>query len=291
MREAVDVMRAAFIDLGQRKSQIQDRVRVHADGASLSMMGGIYGAQQVMGAKVYPTVDGQFDFVIPLFSAVSGKLLRIVQGNHLTRLRTAAVTRVVAERLANPGTRRLALFGSGVQASAHAEAFCADGFVSEVLVCAISGAQAFAADIRQRYGISALAVDAAHAVEHADIVVTATRSPTPLFDGALLRPGALVAAIGSSKPTSREVDDVTLARASMVVVESAGQALLEAGDLVMASDRTGLLSKLVELGSLMAGAQISTAGSGDIVFYKSVGVGLEDVALAHHVHKTIRQDG
>ena len=284
MQDAIRAMHAVFLDLGRGHSSLQDRVRIHADGASLSMMGGIYGAEQVMGAKVYPTVGGQFDFVINLFSTATGKLLRVIQGNQLTRLRTAAVTRVAANACISASPKRLAIFGSGIQARAHVEAFCLGGFTSEVLVCALDDAETFATDIRQRHGVPARTADAADAVAQADIVITATRSPTPLFDGALLRPGAFVAAIGSSKPSTREIDDATLARASRVVVESMGQAMREAGDLVMAADPAALAGKVVELGPLIAGEAGPAATAGDIIVYKSVGIGIEDVALALCVH-------
>lgn len=290
MQDAIGAMHAVFLDLGHGGSSLQDRVRIHAGGASLSMMGGVYGAEKVMGAKVYPTVAGQFDFVINLFSTESGKLLRVVQGNQLTRLRTAAVTRVVANACITGLQKRLAIFGSGIQAQAHVEAFCLGGLVSEVLICALEGGEAFATEIRQRFGVAARTLDASTAAAEADIVITATRSPTPLFDGALLRPGAFVAAIGSSKPTTREIDDATLARASSVVVESAGQAMREAGDLVMAADAYALSSKLVELGYLVAGTAKVTESTigGDITVYKSVGIGIEDVALALCVHRQIQ---
>lgn len=287
MTEAVEAMHAAFVDLGRNGSAVQDRVRIHAGGASLSMMGGIYGAEGVMGAKVYPTVDGQFDFVIPLFSSSTGKLLRVVQGNQLTRLRTAAVTRIAVDAVVPAGARRLAIFGSGVQARAHAEAFALGGRASEVLVCAIEGAQDFAEEIRQRHGVPARAVEARQAVEAADVVITATRASTPLFEGSWLRPGAFVAAIGSSKPTTREVDDLTLHRASRVIVESRAQAMREAGDLVMAADAQSLSAKVIELGALLVDPGHRPGGEGDVTLYKSVGIGLEDVALACHVHRKL----
>lgn len=287
MQDAILAMHAVFLDVGRGHSTLQDRVRVTADGITLSMMGGIYGTEKVMGAKVYPTVAGQFDFVINLFSNASGKLLRVVQGNQLTRLRTAAVTRVVADACVPVGRKRLAIFGSGVQAQAHVEAFCLGGTISEVLVCALQDGEAFATDIRQRYGVPTRTVEASAAAAQADIVVTATRSPVPLFDGALLRPGAFVAAIGSSKPTTREIDDATLERASRVVVESAGQAMREGGDLVMAADPAALAGKLVELGALIAGNAGQAVAEGDITVYKSVGIGIEDVALALSVHSKL----
>ena len=114
----------------------------------------------------------------------------------------------------------------------------------------------------------------------ADIVVTASRSTTPLFSGDELKPGCFVAAIGSSLPHTRELDDRALERAARIAVEWLPQTLREAGDLVLA--RPGLVSpeKLVELGALVTGVSPGRQSDDEITLYKSVGVGLEDVALA-----------
>jgi ornithine cyclodeaminase len=58
----------------------------------------------------------------------------------------------------------------------------------------------------------------------------------------------------------------------------------EGGDLVMASDQAALARKLVELGPLIAGTATAPPPGGDITVYKSVGIGLEDVALALCAH-------
>lgn len=287
MQDAILAMHAVFLDLGNGRSLLQDRVRVTSDGVTLSMMGGIYGGRNVLGAKVYPTVGGQFDFVINLFCSTSGKLLRVVQGNQLTRLRTAAVTRIAADACISGAPKRLAIFGSGVQAQAHVEAFCLGGKISEVLVCALQDGEVFATAIRQQYGVPTRTVEASAAASQADIIITATRSSMPLFDGTLLRPGAFVAAIGSSKPSTREIDDATLERASRVIVEAAGQAMREGGDLVMAANPAALADKLVELGPLMAGKTGQPHATGDVTVYKSVGIGIEDVALALSVHSKL----
>src|SRR3546814_721182 len=152
MREAVAAMQALFEDLGRQAGVIQERVRVHDAGVSLSMMGGIHTGAGVMGAKVYPTINGQFNFIIPLFACDDGRLLCTVAGNALTRLRTAAVTRVAADRLRPGSGQRVAVYGSGVQAEAHIEAFALDGYAGEFRLCSRSGGDERAAQWQQRYG-------------------------------------------------------------------------------------------------------------------------------------------
>ena len=180
-----------------------------------------------------------------------------------------------------PGAKTLAVFGAGIQARAHAEALSRVRRFERVLVCARSGADAFAAELAASLGLPVRAVDAATAAAEADIIATATRSATPLFDGGLVRPGAFVAAVGSSTRTARELDDALLGRAALVAVEWHTAAQQEAGDLVLAAPGVVAPERVAELGELLVNPR--PRGPQDIVVYKSVGIGLEDVALARLV--------
>ena len=117
-------------------------------------------------------------------------------------------------------------------------------------------------------------------VADAEIVVTASRSKDPLFAGERIAEGAFVAAIGSSLPHTRELDDAALARASQIAVEWKKQALTEAGDLVLADPALQVASKVVELGDIVCGKHAGLRSGAGIRLYKAVGVGLEDIALA-----------
>jgi ornithine cyclodeaminase len=121
------------------------------------------------------------------------------------------------------------------------------------------------------------------AAREADVIATCTRATEPLFDGALVRRGAFVAAIGSSKPAARELDDTLLARADQIVVEWLPAAQAEAGEFVRAAPAVIDPSRVVELGKLLVHGARYERKPADIVIYKSVGVGLEDVALAQLV--------
>ena len=95
-----------------------------------------------------------------------------------------------------------------------------------------------------------------------------------------LPPGCFVAAIGSSLPHTRELDDVALSRAARVAVEWRPQSLREAGELVQAAKGVLTDGKIVELAELVSGQVTGRRNPDEITIYKSVGVGLEDVALA-----------
>jgi ornithine cyclodeaminase len=275
---AVATLRAAFAQhgLGQAKVLARHRATATQDGNALavSTMGAILdadgGLPAVLGTKVYSSRNGKYNFLVSLFSADTGAALATLEANEFTRLRTAAASAVAADLLALPDARTLTLFGAGIQARAHAQALIRVRRFERVLVCARSGAEVFAAEL------GAQVVDAATAAAEADVIVTATRSATPLFDGGLVKPGALVAAVGSSTRAARELDDTLLARAALIAVEWRTAAELEAGDLVNSTP-----DRWTELGELLVTPR--PRGPQDIVVYKSVGIGLEDVALARLV--------
>ncbi|MDP3885215.1 ornithine cyclodeaminase family protein [Hydrogenophaga sp.] len=279
-QDAQQVLLDAFRSFGHGQAAMQERIRTEAQGVKLSTLGAVIPDQKVAGAKVYTTIQGQFTFVIVLFSTEDGRALASFDAGAITRLRTAACSLIAARHLARPGARQMALFGAGVQGRAHAIQMAQAFDLEEIRVCDPYALPGLAADLQRQCGTPVRLCDAAETVAGADIVVTASRSTTPLFSGDELKPGCFVAAIGSSLPHTRELDDRALERASRIAVEWLPQTLREAGDLVLA--RPGLVSpeKLVELGALVTGAAPGRQNDDEITLYKSVGVGLEDVALA-----------
>ena len=286
MQDAIGALCGAFLEFGAGRGAILARSRATlpaSEGAPATMvsaMGAIL--PDVMGTKVYSTMNGQFNFVVNLFSSSSGTPLATVMANELTRLRTAATTAVAADLLARPDAKVLSLFGAGTQARAHAQALMLVRNFERVLVCARTGSIEFAAQLTAQYGVEAKAVGAEEAAA-ADVIATCTRASDPLFDGNWVQPGAFVAAVGSSKPVAREIDDTLIARAQCIAVEWLPAATAEAGEFVRAAPGLWSTKQVKELGELLL--HPPRRDPKDILLYKSVGVGLEDVALANWVYK------
>lgn len=278
--DAQQALREAFRAFGQEQAAMQQRIRTEAGGVKLSTLGAVIPGQQVAGAKVYTTIAGRFSFVILLFSADDGRPLASFDAAAITRLRTAACSVIAAGHLARPEARTLALFGAGVQGCAHLAQFAAAYALDEIRVCSAHVTPTQADRLARETGVALRPCTAAQAVDGADIVVTASRSPTPLFPGEALAPGVFVAAVGSSLPTTRELDDAALRRATLVAVEWRAQSLREAGDLLLAAPDALPDEKIVELGALVSGQVAGRTHASQTMVYKSVGVGLEDIALA-----------
>jgi ornithine cyclodeaminase len=218
-----------------------------------------------------PLVQG----VYALFSPQTQSLEAVIDGPALTGLRTGAVSGLATRWLAREDATRLVVFGAGVQARAHVEAVRAVRDIGDVAI--VSRSPATAAALADEVGGRA---GEAHDVAAADIVCTCTTSPRPLFDGALLRPGTHVNAVGAYTPETREVDTATVVR-SRVVVETREVAMEEAGDLLLpiSEGAVGAEHVVADLGETVKGAAVRDTAD-DVTLFVSVGMAFEDLVVA-----------
>lgn len=233
-----------------------------------------------------PAIQGTF----VLFDADTSAPVAILDAAALTELRTAALTALVTRAVAAPDASRLVLFGAGAQARAHLDALL--GVYDLTRVDVVDRVQERAEALAER--AREAGVDAAAAgpevVAAADLVCTCTTSDTPLFDGALLRSGAHVNAIGAFTPHARELDDTAVRRAR-IIVETRAVALAEAGDLVIPL-QAGVIEPeriVAEVPDLLVGGL--PEGDGDITIYKAVGHAYEDLVVAAAVMQELAASG
>src|SRR2546427_7966073 len=205
----------------------------------------------------------------------TGEPIAFMDANVLTAMRTAAVSAAVTKHLASPDSRVLALLGSGVQAAAHLEALSQVRRFDEVRVWSRTPghAQRFAREHGAR------AMDAESAVRGADVVVTATNAAEPILKGAWLKRGAHVNAVGSPRPTWRELDDDAMA--NVLVVDSREAALKESGDVILSKAKIH-----AEAGEIFDGSK--TVSASETTVFKSLGLAIEDVAAARLVYEASR---
>lgn len=279
--EAMSALERAFVARARGGAPVQLRVpTVHA-GLRLNTMAAIIPALGVCGAKVYTAVGAKFCFVVLLFSLDNGRLLATLEANGLTSLRTAAVSALAVRHLARKDSRTLAIFGTGTQAAGHAIALASRLPLSEILIVGRARAVAFARDVEAKTGIRAGVSGAHEAVERADVVVTATRSRVPVFDGGRLGKGCCVVAVGSARPDAVEIDATTFERASRVCVEDIAQARHEAGDLIAAhAAGVPVWDRVFEVGAMLAGQAPAREAPDEITVFESLGFALEDIAIA-----------
>lgn len=225
----------------------------------------------------------------------TGEPLAFMEAGYLTGLRTGATSAAAAKRLARPDSRVVACFGAGAQAGFQIRCLAAVLPLERVLV--VSRSRATAAEFAGRLGRS-LGLDArpaaspVAAVTEADLVVTATTSPTPVVAGVGLRPGTHVDAVGSFQPTTRELDADAVRRARLFVDTFEG-AWAEAGDILLAIQE-GAISRahvVGELAELVTGARPGRTSPEEITCFKSVGFAAEDAVTARLAYDRARATG
>lgn len=221
-----------------------------------------------------------------LFDYEALRPLALLDGAALTGIRTAAVSAVATRHLARGKSRTLLVFGGGTQGQAHIEAMGKVLPELEQVLCVSRSRVSAERLVKRANELGHRAeVASADAVEHADVICTCTTTSSALFDGALIRPGAHVNAVGAYKPDARELDDATIERSS-VFVEVKEPALREAGDLRIPLE-SGVLasSDVTELGDVAGGRAAGRTDVDQVTVFKSVGVAFEDLVVAAAVFR------
>ncbi len=226
-----------------------------------------------------PSIQG----IYVLLDAETLSPVALLDGSAITSLRTPAMSAVAVRHLATEGACRLVVFGTGPQAWGHVAALRAVRPITEVVVVGRDGtrAQSFV-DRLAGTGVAA-SLGTTNAVADADLVVCATNSGQPLFDGRLIADRACVVAVGAYQPERRELDADLLGRAS-VVVEDVSTALREAGDVIQAiAEGTLAAETLLTIDDIVTGrAHVDPARPR---VYKSVGMAWQDLVVAAELRR------
>jgi alanine dehydrogenase len=302
MPEAISIVETAFGELGRGKATLLPRVSQTLPGTAgmFRILASTVPAQHMFGLKTLTGFPGkrlqnEVYFVILLFEMDSGALRAVVSANHLTGLRTGAASGVAAKLLAREDADSLGILGSGVQAWYQAEALCAVRKVRTAKVFSRDAqkAEAFVERLRRELGLKARFVNSAEtAVRESLLVVTAMTSSSPVVQGAWLENGAHVSAIGANTRSKQELDTACFKRAR-VFADSREQVLEESGDLRAAVESGEVTKRVIcaDLGEVVAGLTPGRSGAEEITIFKSVGIALQDVAVAAALFQNAQSSG
>lgn len=306
MSDTMDVLDAAFRRQAAGDARNQPRRRVvlpegrgvlHVLPAYVPGMPGHPEADGagLVGLKNYAAVAGQVRFLVQIFSAEDGRLLALIEADLLGQMRTGGASGVATRYMARPDARVVGMIGAGGQAHTQALAMCEARQVEKILVYARSTerARAFCDALTAETGVACEPVgQPEQAVREADIIVTATAAHNPVLMGEWLRPGQHINVMGSNWAHRREVDGEAVRRSAVVAVDALDQAQMEAGDLLLATQSGDFdMARAVELGEIVAGKVAGRPDTDAITLFKSLGIGLEDVAVAGWVYARARERG
>jgi ornithine cyclodeaminase/alanine dehydrogenase-like protein (mu-crystallin family) len=297
MDECIELMEAALSDLARGRAWQPLRFVIRPPGEQTLM--GLMPAhrsepQRAYGLKaicIFPEnpargLDAHQGGVL-LSDGETGQPRALLDASAVTAVRTAAVSAVATRALARDDAKELAILGAGVQARSHLEALPHVRGFERVRIWSRTPEHARAVAAESELPAEVTESTEA-AVSGADVVVTVTSSREPVVERSWLAPGAHVNAVGSSVPTARELDDATMTEAALFC--DARESLFnEAGDYLLA----GLSEESIraELGEVLTGSAEGRRDDEELTVFKSLGLGVEDLAAAEHVYERARTEG
>ena len=295
MDTAIECVEEMFRQWASGKAENQPRRRSSAGRSTLHVLSA--GAEYLgyLGYKSYVSTKSGVRFQVMLYDVEQGQPVALIEANLLGQMRTGAASGVATKYMARPDSRVVGCFGTGLQARTQLKAICSVRRIERVAVYSRNDdrRRAFADEIAEYCNVPTVAVhtpDDAAAEKY--IVICATTSKMPLFDGHILDEGTHVNAVGSNYLTKAEIDVTTIRRADHIVCDSLDACRLEAGDFVPALEDGSLdWSRIHELSDIVVDRETGRALPQDITLFKSVGLGLEDLAVAVRVFERARDQG
>jgi alanine dehydrogenase len=251
----------------------------------------------VMGTYTYGAGFGTKDahFMLPLYDSESGEPLALLDGASMNPYKTGATGAVGVDALARADASSVALIGSSAQARGQllATATVRDLERVDVYSTTKEHREDFAAEMNEQLDATVAAVaSSAAAVEGADIVITATRAPEPVFDGDLLETGTHVPAMGQYSTDVREIDSTAMQKAKYVP-DLRARTRTDAGAFIMALEEGAIDEDHVhaELGEILAGVEPGRESPDEITLFDSGGTAIETVAAGHMLYERAKERG
>ena len=306
MKDAIAAVQEGFRQLALGNVMMPQRTAIRIPdyhGLHLGMpayVGGADGGSLALKVvTVYPDNPSKYSLPTTIGTLLlndprTGALVAIMDAGFLTAMRTGAVSGVATSFLARQNASSVGVFGAGVQARAQLIAVCEVRPIERAVVCdpRKEAREEYAAEMSERLSIPVEPTDDSRACAENDIIVAASSSRTPVFEGAWLTPGTHINGIGSHSPDARELDSATIKRAK-IVPDLAAACLAEAGDLILPIQEGAITEDHIhaDLGEVVAGLKPGRESDDEITLFKSVGLAVQDAATAARVYELARDAG
>lgn len=237
-----------------------------------------------------PTIQG----IVLVIDSKTGEILAIMDGEYFTALRTGAASGLATRCFARKEAQIMALFGCGSQGRTQLEAVLCERDIKKVLIFDTNEelARKFISEMEQRFDLEMIYTTDTKNLKEADIICTATNSQTPLFPRENVKEGVHINAIGSFQPHMQELDPL-LIRDARVFLDHTEPCLKESGDLIKPI-LEGVISEshiAGEIGDFLLDRITGRESEDQITLFKSVGVAIQDYAVATDIYKSSLEQG
>ncbi len=296
MVECIRVMSEALAQRagGQAVQPLRTIIRLPDGSGLMGTMPACVGQPAALGVKIVSVFPKNAELgrdshqgAVLLVDSSSGVLQAVLEAGAVTAIRTAAVSGVATDWLARRDADDLAILGAGVQAETHLDAITRVRQLRRVRIWNRTPERAarLARYAMERHSLVAEVCPGAEAaVRGASIICTTTASAEPVLMSKWVAPGAHINAVGSSTKNTRELESALVQRAQLFV-DARESALNEAGD-ILTPMAEGLFTAdhiAAELGEVLVGRHPGRQAPDRVTLFKSLGLGIEDVAAAKFV--------
>ena len=288
VRETVDILEEAFESYSTGTSYYRPRERIIFNETVFNTMPGVFQHRHLAGLKTYIANRNGARFVVLIFDTRKTELLAVIEANKLGQIRTGALPAMVTRRMLKEKNQGFCVIGSGFQAETQLEAMASVFNLDSISVYSrtFANASKFAERMQKKTGLEVRAFETASgALKDATIVNSITDSNDSIFSRKDLGEEYHVNLCGGNLPNRREAAEDVFTHSDLIVVEDMEQAMKESGEIIsLAKDHPG--KQCVELGNFMKMDANHLHGMKKTVF-KSMGLGLEDVAAGYALMKNM----
>jgi len=288
------------VEAGLRKMALEEasnvpRTRCQTDHVMLHILSAAAKTLGVIGFKAYTTTKNGPSFHITIYDGKTGEMATMMQAAFLGQMRTGATSAVATRCLALPEAASVGMFGTGNQARTQLMGVCRVRPIKKALVYSPNEERrkAFATEMSKVCEIEVVPVaKAEEAAREHDIVITATSAREPVLMGEWVSPGQHLNIVGSNFIAKSEIDVEVVRRANLICIDSRDQGKLEAGDFSAALDQRVIdWYDIQDLGCIVANRIPGRESPEDVTLFKSLGIGLEDIAVGAVVFELAKQAG
>ena len=300
MEMALEAVECVFLERGEGRATNRPRYRLPFGGGSLQVMSAAAPGLGVAGLKVYSAMRGGSTFHVHLYDRDRwppgyDRHGEAIEANQLGRVRTGAASGIATKYMARRDASTVGVIGCGYQASTQLQAVCAVREIAAVKAFSPTPErrESFASEMTAALDVPVVPVASAEeAAVEADVVVTITSASRPVLEGKWLRPGTHINAAGGNHWMRRELDEVAVRRADVLVVDDLEQAKIECGDIISPVER-GVIrwEQVAELSDVVTGKVPGRQSDEQITLFESDGVALEDIATGLRLYELARQKG
>ena len=301
MEDAIEAVKEAFIVHSEGSVKVPLRINIRSDkyNGNMLFMPAYCEKKDAASLKIVSVYPDNKEKNLPstpaqvlLIDPTTGIVLSIMDGTYITALRTGAASGAAFLLLAKAKCKTGALIGTGTQAAMQLEAMIVSKNPKLVKVYSRNKDRLnnFVKNMSTKFKSKAVELVACEsadaAVKDADILITATNSDKPLFSVESCKPGLTISAVGSFTRQMQELDTTVLKKASKIYYDDKEAMLEEAGEIIKALENRDIDEKKFSrsLGEALAGKIKLRENDEEIIVFKSVGLGTQDLVTAKKVY-------